>query len=63
MAKTAPKKMERSTGGHQGKIEIEIEPGGERRLAHMLKKVLNTPPKHASSKKRSAPNQKKASKG
>ena len=37
---------------------MPIEPGADKRLANILKKALNTPPKHASDK-RTKPNKPK----
>jgi hypothetical protein len=31
--------------------KIEIEPGADKRLANILKKALNTPPKHVPDKR------------
>jgi len=33
----------------KGQDRIEVEPGADKRLADILKRVLSTPPKHQSS--------------
>jgi len=33
------------------KIEVEVEPGADKRLIGILKKVLHTPPKHVPDKR------------
>lgn len=37
---------------------IQIEPGAEKRLANILNKALNTPPKHVPDKRTKAPKDK-----
>lgn len=34
--------------------KIEVEPGADKRLANILKKALNTPPKHVPTKDKKA---------
>jgi len=37
------------------KKEVVVEAGAEKRLASILKKALNTPPKHVSAKRKKSP--------
>jgi hypothetical protein len=45
----AKARTNRASAG-QTRDRIEAEPGAEKRLASILKRALNTPPKHASAK-------------